>query len=66
MKRQKIDLIFISGPPFSLMLNVLWLKKNYHLPVITDFRDDWIRTKSLGKPPPESFKQYELQLEHQV
>ena len=67
MKRQKIDLVFISGPPFSLMLNVLWLKKNYHLPVITDFRDDWSQGQSrLDNPPPESFKKYELQLEHQV
>jgi glycosyltransferase involved in cell wall biosynthesis len=49
------------------MLNVLWLKKNYPLPVITDFRDDWSQGQSrLDNPPPESFKQYELQLEHQV
>ena len=67
IKKYKIDLIFISGPPFSLMLNVLWLKKKYPLPVIVDFRDDWSMGQSrLDNPPPESFRKYEVNLEHEV
>ncbi len=43
--RQKIDLVLITVPPFSSLLLVERLRKHFpRLPIVLDFRDEWIST----------------------
>lgn len=39
MKKEKIDVVYITSPPHSTQILGTWIKKNYHVPVVTDFRD---------------------------
>jgi len=45
VKERKIDLVLITAPPFSSVLLVEKLRKEYpSLPIVVDFRDEWIST----------------------
>ena len=41
MAFQPPSVVLVTMPPFSLYQLVLWLKRNYQVPVIADFRDAW-------------------------
>ena len=47
VKSQKIHLIYATSPPASTILLAAWLKRWTGLPLVLDFRDDWV-----GKPWP--------------
>jgi glycosyltransferase involved in cell wall biosynthesis len=67
MRENKIDIVFISGPPFSPMLLGKWIKKKYSLPHVIDFRDDWTQGQSRQDiPPPEFFRRRETRLERET
>ena len=45
VKKRKIDLVLITAPPFSNLLLVERLRKEFpHLPIVVDFRDEWLTT----------------------
>ena len=39
IKKDKIDLVFITSPPYSTQLLGKWIKNKYNLPIVSDFRD---------------------------
>jgi len=39
MKKEKIDIVFITSPPYSIQILVKWIKKKYNIPIVSDFRD---------------------------
>ena len=41
MKENPVDLIVSTGPPHSMHLIALGLKKKFDIPWIADFRDPW-------------------------
>lgn len=41
LKKNKIDVIASTGPPHSMHLVALGLKKQFNIPWLTDFRDPW-------------------------
>ncbi len=42
LKKQKIDAILVTGPPFSTFLVGYNLSKKYNIPLILDYRDPWL------------------------
>src|ERR1035437_1060481 len=45
IRKRKIDLVLITAPPFSSVLLVEKLRKEFpHLPIVVDFRDEWLST----------------------
>jgi len=65
VREHKIDLVFISGPPFSPMLLGKWIKDKFKIPYVVSFRDDWSNGQSrLDNPPPKAFCVKERKLEH--
>jgi len=50
IRDNKIDLIFSTAPPYSNHLIATTLKKKYQLPVILDFRDDWLESHLITYP----------------
>lgn len=45
VKTRKIDLVLITVPPFSCLLLVEKLRREFpHLAIVTDFRDEWLTT----------------------
>lgn len=50
LKKQQVDALFISAPPFSLCKLGADLSEQFRLPYILDMRDDWIINK--GNPFP--------------
>jgi len=45
VKSRKIDVVLITVPPFSSVLLVAKLRKAFpHLPIVVDFRDEWLST----------------------
>jgi Glycosyltransferase Family 4 len=45
VKQRKIDLVLITGAPFSDYLLAERLRKDFpHLPIVLDFRDEWLAT----------------------
>ncbi|NQT65925.1 MAG: glycosyltransferase [FCB group bacterium] len=39
MKKEKIDIVYITSPPYSTQLLGNWIKSRYNLPIVSDFRD---------------------------
>jgi glycosyltransferase involved in cell wall biosynthesis len=39
LKREKIDLVFITSPPHSIQILGKWIKEKFNLPVVSDYRD---------------------------
>jgi glycosyltransferase involved in cell wall biosynthesis len=45
VRKRKIDLVLITVPPFSTLLLVERLRKEFpRLPIVVDFRDEWLTT----------------------
>jgi hypothetical protein len=45
VRKRKIDLVLITVPPFSSVLLVERLRKQFpNLPIVVDFRDEWLAT----------------------
>ena len=45
VRERHIDLVLITAPPFSSVLLVEKLRKKFpHLPIVVDFRDEWLST----------------------
>lgn len=45
VKKRKIDLVLITVPPYSALLLVERLRKDFpQLPIVIDFRDEWLTT----------------------
>jgi hypothetical protein len=45
VKKRKIDLVLMTVPPFSALLLVERLRKDFpQLPIVVDFRDEWLTT----------------------
>ena len=45
VREREIDLVLITAPPFSNVLLVEKLRKEFpHLPIVVDFRDEWLST----------------------
>lgn len=45
VRTREIDLVLITVPPFSSVLLVAKLRKQFpHLPIVVDFRDEWLST----------------------
>lgn len=41
IRKERPDCLFVSAPPFSSLVPVVFLAKVFHKPVVIDFRDDW-------------------------
>jgi glycosyltransferase involved in cell wall biosynthesis len=41
LQKEKFDVIFISGPPFSTFITGRKLKKEFDIPLVVDYRDLW-------------------------
>jgi glycosyltransferase involved in cell wall biosynthesis len=45
VRKRNIDLVLITVPPFSSVILVERLRKDFpHLPIVVDFRDEWLST----------------------
>lgn len=67
LAENKVDAIVSSGPPHSLHLIALELKKKFGLPWLSDFRDPWTDIDYLHRLPlSERSKRKHLKLEKEV
>ena len=41
IKKESLDCLFVSAPPFSSLVPVVFMGKSLGIPVVIDFRDDW-------------------------
>ncbi|MCC5934820.1 MAG: glycosyltransferase [Balneolales bacterium] len=48
--RNKIQAVIATAPPYSNLLLAARLKREYGLPVIMDFRDDWLESHWISYP----------------
>jgi len=49
VRKRNIDLVLITVPPFSSVLLVAKLRREFpHLPIVVDFRDEWLSTLGLA------------------
>ena len=59
------DAVFASAPPYSALLAALHLAKQHGLPLVVDFRDDWV-----GRPahrfPSRWHRQFNARMERRV
>lgn len=42
LKNNHIDVVYVTGAPFSSFLIAYWIKKKFNIPYLLDYRDDWI------------------------
>lgn len=49
---ENFDLIFVTGPPFSLFYEFSKFKKHFHIPVFFDYRDIWYESYFAFYPTP--------------
>lgn len=67
LRQHKIDMVFITAPPYSGLLLGLHIKKHYGIEFCVDFRDMW--TLGVGRadnPPPSWIRHWEAKLEERV
>ncbi|MCA1802442.1 MAG: glycosyltransferase, partial [Rhodothermaceae bacterium] len=50
IEQGSIDIIFSTAPPYSNHLIAADLGKRYNIPVVMDFRDDWLGSHLLNMP----------------
>ena len=48
--KEKFDCIYSTGPPFSILLCGLWLKRIFKIPLLAEFRDPWTLAPYLTIP----------------
>ena len=41
LKTEKIDCIFATSPPYSVLIPIAFIAKKYGIPLVSDFRDEW-------------------------
>lgn len=41
LRVRAVDCVFVTSPPYSVLVPVVFLAKRYGVPVIIDFRDEW-------------------------
>lgn len=42
LQKQRPDAVFVTAPPFSSLIPVVVLGKLFRVPVVVDFRDEWV------------------------
>lgn len=52
LKSEDIEMIFVSGPPFSSFIMAADLKEEFNLPLIVDYRDLWYGSQFAFYPTP--------------
>lgn len=52
ISEQKIDIIFSTAPPYSNHLIGAEIRKEYDIPLVLDFRDDWLENHLITYPTP--------------
>ncbi len=52
LAREKFDVIFVSGPPFSAFNISAKLKKKFDIPLVVDYRDLWYKSYFAFYPTP--------------
>ena len=52
LTKEKFDLIFVSGPPFSSFIMASRLKSEFNLPLLIDYRDLWFGNQFAFYPTP--------------
>ena len=52
LKNEQIEMIFVSGPPFSSFMMAAQLKEEFNLPLILDYRDLWYGSQFAFYPTP--------------
>jgi glycosyltransferase involved in cell wall biosynthesis len=46
LKKEKPNCIFVSAPPFSTFIPVVFIGKMFSIPVVLDYRDEWAYSRS--------------------
>lgn len=46
----KIDMVFATAPPYSNFILAKRIKELFHIPVVMDFRDDWLESHLIKYP----------------
>jgi len=41
VKKESVDCLFVTAPPFSSLVPVICVGRLFRIPVVADFRDDW-------------------------
>ncbi len=52
LDNEKIDLLFVSAPPFSSINMAVKLKKEFNIPLVIDYRDLWLGNQFSFYPTP--------------
>lgn len=52
LNNENFDAIFVTGPPFSAMVSIVKLKKNFDIPIFIDYRDAWFTNQFRFYPTP--------------
>ena len=52
IKTEKPDCLFVTAPPFSSFIPVVVLGKLFGIPVLLDYRDEWVSPGIVGKMLP--------------
>ncbi len=64
IKRHSIDLVYVSGTPFSSFKIGQYMKKRCRIPLVLDFRDEWTyHPEYLDFPPPRAIQRIERCME---
>ena len=66
IKKENIDLIYSSAPPYTTHLIGLWTKRFTQLPWVADFRDSWIGWHSAPQWRPKISKSIDWKMEDLV
>ena len=52
IQKHSIDAIYATAPPYSNLMLVAKLKARFRIPVVMDFRDDWLESHLINYPTP--------------
>jgi len=62
INKEKYDAIFVSIPPFSSIVSIAKLKKQFDIPIFVDYRDAWLENQFRFYPTPyHKFKHKKLE-----
>jgi len=50
LKNNHIDVVYVTGAPFSSFLIAYWIKKKFNIPYLLDYRDDWVENPFFEMP----------------